>query len=61
MKKRSGSKFIANDDCGCGETRLLPYGDSVLVSCPCLPPRTLDLEGNYKFIQINWEYKAGDV
>lgn len=46
MKKRSGSKFIA--EAHCKETRLTSYGDKVLVACPHLPPRILDADGNFE-------------
>lgn len=57
----SGTKFIAHADCDCGQIRLTPFGDAIIVACPCLPPRTLDLGGHYNYINISWIYKNKEL
>ena len=47
-KTYSGTSFVADADCNCGETYLKIHGDKVLVACPCKPPRLLDSDGNYE-------------
>lgn len=46
---RPGTKFVAPSDCSCGDIRVAPFGDKLLVACPCKNPRYLDADGNYDY------------
>ena len=49
---RSGTKFIANADCDCGQTRLTELSGRILVVCPCRPARYLNDNGTYESLEI---------
>lgn len=48
FEKRSGTKFVAKVDCDCGNVRLKPYRDKLIVACPCKPPRYITENGEYQ-------------
>ena len=49
---RSGTEFIANADCDCGQIRIAELSGRILVVCPCKPARYLNDNGTYESLEI---------
>lgn len=49
---RTGSTYIGSADCDCGEIRLIPFKDRVLVICPCKAARWLNSDGTTEILEF---------